>query len=262
MAAEFHSDVGPSSLDRVLNCTASVATTAGMKSETSEFAEEGTAAHSLAEWKLRKALKQRAGKRPTSDYWTDEMEECTDDYRDFCMEQAGAAKQETSDAIVFVEQRVDLSDYVPGCFGTVDFMAISESTLYVTDLKYGRGVQKDAENNPQLMAYGLGALGIADPIFEIEKVVLTIFQPRLGHVSSWTITADELRQWANDVLTPKVAEAVAGEGSFAPGEWCRFCKARNVCRARADHFLELAKLEFEEPALLKDDEIAEVIYVL
>ena len=259
MAAEFHSDVGPSSLERVLACTASVKTTADMPSETSEYAEEGTAAHSLAEFKTRKALKQRAGRRPTSDFWTDEMEECTDDYRDFCMEQYGAAKQESEDAIAFVEQRVDLSEYVPGCFGTVDFMAISEHTLYVTDLKYGRGVQKDADNNPQLMAYGLGALGIADPIFDVEKVVLTIFQPRLSHVSTWEISADDLRKWGTDVLAPKVAEAINGEGTFVAGEHCRFCKAKSTCRARAEYYLKLIEMDFEDPALLTDEEIAEVM---
>ena len=259
MAAEVHSTVGPSSLDRVLACTASVKTTEGMPSETSTYAEEGTAAHALAEYKLRKALKQRAGKRPTSDYWTDEMEECTDDYRDFCMDQYGAAKQESKAAIAFVEQRVDLSQYVPGCFGTVDFMAISEHTLYVTDLKYGRGVQKDAENNPQLMAYGLGALAIAEPLFDIEKVVLTIYQPRLSHYSSWEISVEDLMKWANEVLVPKVAEAVSGNGSFAPGDHCRFCKARETCRARADYFMKLIEMDFEDPDLLTDDEISEVM---
>ena len=259
MAAEYHSDVGPSSLERVLACTASVKTTAEMPSETSEYAEEGTAAHALAEWKLRKALKQRAGKRPTSDFWTDEMEECTDDYRDCCMDQYGKCQQESKDAIAFVEQRVDLSNYVPGCFGTVDFMTMSDHSLYVTDLKYGRGVMKDAEGNPQLMAYGLGALEIAEPIFDIEEVVLTIFQPRLSHISSWSISVKDLKDWAENVLKPKVEEAIKGEGSFAAGEWCRFCKARNTCRARADYFLELTKMEFEDPALLTDDEVAEVM---
>ena len=259
MAAEFHSDVGPSSLERVLACTASVKVTADMESETSEFAEEGTAAHAEAEWKLRKVLKQRAGKRPTSDYWTDEMEKCTDDYRDFCIDQYEKAKSECKDAIAFVEQRVDLSEYVPGCFGTVDFMAISDRRLYVTDFKYGRGVMKDAENNPQLMAYGLGALEIAEPIFDVEEVVLTIFQPRLSHVSSWSISVKDLKEWAETVLVPKVEEAVKGDGSFAVGEWCRFCKARNTCRARADHFLDLAKMDFEDPALLTDEEFAEVM---
>lgn len=259
MAAEYHSRIGPSTLEIHLNCTGAYKITADMPGETSEYAQEGTDAHALAEYKLRKALKQRAGKRPNSDYWSEEMEECTDDYCAYCMEQFSKCKQESKDAIAFVEQRVDLSNYVPGCFGTVDFMAMSDHTLYVTDLKYGRGVMKDAENNPQLMAYGLGALEIAEPIFDVEEVVLTIFQPRLSHISSWTISVNTLKDWAEKVLKPKIEEAIKGEGSFVAGEWCRFCKARNTCRARANYFMELTKMDFEDPALLTDDEVAEVM---
>lgn len=259
MAATDHSSVGPSRLEQILNCTGSLLASEGIEDTTSEYAEEGTAAHALAEFKLRKALKQRAGKRPTSYYWSDEMEEHTDNYRDFCMDQYGEAKRASPDAIAFVEQQVNIEEYAPGCFGTVDFMAISENTLYVTDLKYGRGVQKDAENNPQLMAYGLGALDIAMPIFEVEEVVLTIYQPRLGHVSQWTITVEDLLSWATNELKPKVEEALSNNGSFHAGDWCRFCKARETCRARADHYLKLIDLEFQPPALLSDDEIAEVM---
>ena len=259
MAADVHSKVGPSSLYRGIHCTGSVGLTAQMEEETSSFAEEGTAAHSLAEWKLRKALKQRAGRRPTSDYWTDEMEEFTDNYRDFCMDQFGEAKKVCPDAITFVEQRVSVEEYAPGCFGTVDFMVIADKTLYVTDLKYGRGVQVDSENNPQLMAYGLGALDIAAPIFDVEEVVLTIYQPRLYHVSTWRISVDDLLKWANEVLRPKIEEAFSDHATFAAGDWCRFCKARNTCRERADHYMKLIDMEFQPPALLTDDEIAEVM---
>ena len=259
MAAEKHSEVGPSRLEQILNCTGSLLASEGIEDKGSEYAEEGTAAHALAEWKLRKALKQKTGKRPNSDFWTDEMEECTDSYRDFCMEQYGEAKKASPDAIAFVEQHVNIEKYAPGCFGTVDFMAISEKTLYVTDLKYGRGVQKDAENNPQLMAYGLGALEIALPIFEVEDVVLTIYQPRLGHVSTWSIKIDDLLTWAKDVLQPKVEEALSSNGSFHAGDWCRFCKARQTCRERAEHYLKLIDLEFKPAALLSDEEIAEVM---
>lgn len=259
MAAEVHSKVGPSSLERVFGCGGSVALTAGMDEETSEFAEEGTAAHALAEWKLLKLLKRQAGKRPTSDYWTDEMEECTDNYSAFCMDQYGEAKAECKDAIVFVEQQVSVEEYAPGCFGTVDFMALSDKRLWVTDFKYGRGIMKDAENNPQLMAYGLGALTIADPIYEVDELVLTIYQPRLSHVSTWTVSADDLRDWAENVLKPKVAEALSGNAPLNAGEWCRFCRARHKCRARADHYLKLVDLEFQPPELLSDDEIAQVM---
>ncbi len=259
MAAEIHSNVGPSRLEQIMNCTGSLLASEGIADTTSEYAEAGTATHKLAEWKLRKALKQRAGKRPVSDYWTDEMEELTDDYRDFCMDQLSEAKRASPHAIAFVEQQVNIEEYAPGCFGTVDYMAISDKTLFVTDLKWGRGVQKEAENNPQLMAYGLGALEIALPIFEVEEVVLTIYQPRLDHVSQWTVSVEDLLAWAKNELKPKVEEALSDHGTFHAGDWCRFCKARETCRARADHYLKLIDLEFKPPALLTDEEIAEVM---
>ena len=259
MSATQHSNVGPSRLEQILNCTGSLLASEGIEDTTSEYAESGTAAHALAEWKLRKALKQRAGKRPTSDYWTDEMEELTDDYCNYCMEQFSQAKNASSDAIAFVEQQVNIEEYAPGCFGTVDFMAISEDTLYVTDLKYGRGVQKDAENNPQLMAYGLGALDIAMPIFEVSEVVLTIYQPRLSHISQWTISVEDLLSWAQNELKPKVEEALSNNGTFHAGDWCRFCKVRETCRTRAEEYMRLIDLEFKPPALLTDEEVGEVM---
>ena len=259
MPPEVHSVLGASAADRWMNCTPSAQLTAGMEDETTTFAAEGTAAHALCEWKVRKALKMRAGRRPTSDYWTDEMEEFTDDYRDFIMDLVGQAKQHCKDPVTLIEQHLDFSCYVPDGFGTGDFLLVADKELNVVDFKYGRGVAVYADHNPQMMLYALGALNLFDCLYDIEQVTMTIFQPRLSSISTWTITAEELYQWAEDVLKPKAELAAKGEGEFVSGSWCRFCKARNTCRARAESFLEFARMEFQPPALLSDEEVTEVM---
>lgn len=259
MPPEVHSVLGASAADRWMSCTPSAQLTAGMEDETTTFAAEGTAAHALCEWKVRKALKMRAGRRPTSDYWTDEMEEFTDDYRDFIMDLVGQAKQHCKDPVTLIEQHLDFSCYVSDGFGTGDFLLVADEELNVVDFKYGRGVAVYADHNPQMMLYALGALNLFDCLYDIEQVTMTIFQPRLSSISTWTITATELYQWAEDVLKPKAELAAKGEGEFVSGSWCRFCKARNTCRARAESFLELARMEFQPPALLSDEEVAEVM---
>lgn len=259
MPPEVHSVLGASAADRWMNCTPSAQLTAGMEDEATTCAAEGTAAHALCEWKVRKALKMRAGRRPTSDYWTDEMEEFTDDYRDFIMDLVGQAKLTCKDPVTLIEQHLDFSCYVPDGFGTGDFLLVADRELNVVDFKYGRGVAVYADHNPQMMLYALGALNLFDCLYDIEQVTMTIFQPRLSSISTWTISAEELYKWAEEVLKPKAELAAKGEGEFISGSWCRFCKARNTCRARAESFLELAKMEFQPPALLSDEEVAEVM---
>lgn len=259
MPPEVHSVLGASAADRWMNCTPSAQLTAGMEDEATTFAAEGTAAHALCEWKVRKALKMRAGRRPTSDYWTDEMEEFTDDYRNFIMDLVGQAKLTCKDPVTLIEQHLDFSCYVPDGFGTGDFLLVADMELNVVDFKYGRGVAVYADHNPQMMLYALGALNLFDCLYDIEQVTMTIFQPRLSSISTWTISAEELYKWAEEVLKPKAELAAKGEGEFISGSWCRFCKARNTCRARAESFLELAKMEFQPPALLSDEEVAEVM---
>ncbi|MGN8805463.1 MULTISPECIES: DUF2800 domain-containing protein [unclassified Blautia] len=256
---EIHSILGASSADRWMHCTPSARLTESMEDEGSVFAAEGTAAHALAEWKVRKFLKMRAGRRPASDYWTDEMEETTSDYCEYIMDLVGQAKTHCKDPVTLIEQHLDFSCYVPDGFGTGDFLLVADKELNVVDFKYGRGVAVYADHNPQMMLYALGALNLFDCLYDIEQVTMTIFQPRLSSISTWTISTEELYQWAEEELKPKAELAAKGEGDFVSGSWCRFCKARNTCRARAESFLELAKMEFQPPALLSDEEVAEVM---
>lgn len=255
-----HAILSASASKRWMNCTPSALLEKQFADEESIYAAEGTAAHALAEHKLKRFLKKRS-KRPVSDYDCDEMEECTDDYVSFAMEQIEKAKLSCSDPVVMIEQRLDFSRWVPEGFGTGDLVIVADDTLYIVDLKYGKGIAVSAEWNPQMLLYSLGALELFDSLYDIEKVNMTIHQPRLENVSTFEITVHDLMDWAEQELMPKAEMAAKGEGEFAVGDWCRFCKAKNTCRARAEEYLRLAQMEFKPPELLSEEEIAEVLKV-
>lgn len=256
-----HAVLSASSSHRWLSCTPSARLELEFDDQTSEAAKEGTAAHALCEYKLKRALKQRA-ERPVSEYDSEEMEICTDDYVSYIIEKLEAAKQVCRDPIVLIEQHLDFSCYVPEGFGTGDCIIVSDDHLHIIDFKYGMGVLVEAENNPQMMLYALGALGIYDSLYDIDTVSMTIFQPRRDNVSSWEIKAEELINWAETELKEKATLAFAGEGEYVPGEWCRFCRAATRCRARAEEKLKLAGQEFKLPPLLSDEEVEEILTVL
>lgn len=253
-----HSVYPPSSAKRYMNCTPALKLEQQFEDEQSPYAEEGSAGHSLAEHLIKKHLKKRS-KRPVSDYYTDELVEAVDEYVGYCIGQIEAAKQECSDPVFEVERRTDISRHIEGCFGTADMVIVTDHKIHVIDLKLGKGVMVDAEHNEQLMIYGLGILDFYEILYDIETVALTIVQPRLEHLSTWEISVEDLKKWAKEELEPKARMALAGEGEFRAGDHCRFCKARFTCRARAEEYLKLARMEFAEPALLSDDEIAEVL---
>lgn len=158
-----------------------------------------------------------------------------------------------------IEQKLDLTEYVPESFGTADCVVINDNLMEVIDLKYGKGVPVYAEWNKQLMLYGLGALQKYDTMYDITEVRLTIIQPRINNISSWQISVEELRKWAEEELKPKAQLAFNGEGELNAGDWCRFCAVRNQCRKLYEQQLEIAQHEFAKPALLTDDEIADIV---
>ena len=253
-----HSILSPSGSHRWLNCTPSARLELEFEDTESEAAREGTAAHALCEHKLKRALKRRS-RRPVSDYDSDEMEECTDAYVDFVMEQYDAAKQICKTPVVLIEQHLDFSSYVPDGFGTGDCVVISDDRLHIVDFKYGMGVLVEAEDNPQMKLYALGALELYDALYDIREISMTIFQPRRENVSTWTISVAELKDWAENELKPKAEMAYNGEGEYHPGEWCTFCRAAVRCRARAEENLRLAQFEFRLPPLLTDAEIEQIL---
>lgn len=256
-----HAILSASGSHRWLNCTPSARLELEFENTTSEAAREGTAAHALCEHKLKKFLKKRS-KRPISDYNSDEMEECTDAYAEFVMEQYEEAKKSCKDPVILIEQKLDFSCYVPEGFGTGDCIIISDDKLHIIDFKYGQGILVEAEHNPQMMLYALGALEIYDALYDIKEISMTIFQPRRENVSTWTIPIEELKAWAAEELKPKAQMAYDGDGEYLPGEWCTFCKAAVKCRARAEEKMKLARMEFKMPPLLTDAEIEEVLTVL
>ena len=256
-----HAVLSASGSHRWLNCTPSARLELEFENTGSEAAREGTAAHALCEHKLKRALHMRS-RRPASDYDSDEMEECTDAYAEFVMEQYEAAKQVCKDPVVLIEQRLDFSCYVPDGFGTGDCLIISDDRLHIIDFKYGMGVLVEAEGNPQMKLYALGALAVYDALYDIREVSMTIFQPRRESVSTWTIPVEDLKAWAENELKPRAKMAYDGEGEYLPGEWCTFCRAAVRCRARAEEKLKLAQTEFRMPPLLTDAEIEDILAVL
>ena len=256
-----HAVLSASGSHRWLNCTPSARLELEFENTGSEAAREGTAAHALCEHKLKRALHMRS-RRPVSDYDSDEMEECTDAYAEFVMEQYETAKQVCDDPVVLIEQRLDFSCYVPDGFGTGDCLIISDDRLHIIDFKYGMGVLVEAENNPQMKLYALGALAVYDALYDIREVSMTIFQPRRENVSTWTIPVEDLKAWAENELKPRAKMAYDGEGEYLPGEWCTFCRAAVRCRARAEEKLKLAQTEFRMPPLLTDAEIEDILAVL
>lgn len=262
MPESTHALLSPSSSSIWLNCTPAAIFQKKFPEETTEYAAEGTEAHSLAEYKLKVALNIKDAEDPRNGsmtYLSDEMEECTDDYVSFVLETIAKLRETCEDPAVLVEQKLDFSRYVPDGFGYGDCIIVSDGRMYVIDLKYGKGVEVNAEWNSQFLIYALGSLELLGSIYDITDVTVVAFQPRKANISSFDITVDELNKWRDEVLIPKAQLAFKGEGAFHPGAHCRFCKARFVCKARADHNLELAKYDFKAPEELSLDDIATIL---
>lgn len=255
-----HAVLSASSSYRWLACPPSALLCAKEKDVSSEFAVQGTDAHSLCEYKVKKSLGQKS-EDPTENltYFNQEMADCSDMYAQYVMEQVQKAKEKCKDPIVLVEQRLDFSKWIPEGFGTGDCVIVADETLTVIDFKYGVGILVEAENNPQMMCYALGVLSIFDGIYDIKEITMTIFQPRREHVSTFTISKEALLSWAEETLAPTAQLASKGEGEFKAGSHCQFCKVKATCRKRAEYNLELARYDFEMPANLKDEEIEVIL---
>lgn len=253
-----HAILSASGAHRWMNCTPSARLEREFADNSGEAAAEGSAAHALAEHKLRKALRLRS-KRPVSQYDSDEMEAYTDDYVDFVLETIEGLKQTCSDPAILIEQRLNFSRFVPDGFGTGDCVVIGDRSLHIIDLKYGQGVLVHAEDNPQMKLYALGALDLFDGIYDISEVSMTIYQPRRENVSTYTVFKESLYQWAEEILVPTAKQAFDGSGEYRCGEWCQFCRAAVKCRARAEEKLNLARFEFSLPPILTDDDIESIL---
>lgn len=169
------------------------------------------------------------------------MDEYTDTYKVIVLEKLNAALERTPDAQLLVETRLDFSEYVPEAFGTADAIIIADGCMEVIDFKYGKGVRVSAENNPQMMIYALGAFARFSFEYHIDRVRMTIVQPRIDNLSEWELSIKELTNWTETVLIPAAEKAYKGDGPQNPGCWCQFCKVKSSCRALANQCTTLAK---------------------
>ena len=218
-----HALLSPSSASRWLNCPGSIAAEQKFPDKTSKYAEEGTAAHGLAYLCLSAGIEPGLykGKEIKGVKVDSAMVEHVENYIDFVTSIKGEK---------FYEQKVDLGPWMPGQFGTADAVVIHHRHMTVVDLKYGQGVQVDAEENPQMMLYALGALENYGFLYDIEQVTVVAYQPRIDNISEWSVAMADLRKWGDEVVRPAAAQALTMTGCRVPGEkQCRFCKARSTC---------------------------------
>lgn len=262
-----HAILSPSGASRWLACTPSARLEESFPDRAGAEATEGTLAHALGELLIRhqikginkKAFDKALKEIQANPQYDNSMQDHAENYAAFVMERFSEAKSHTKDAILFLEQRLDLTEFVPDGFGTGDTVIIADGVLDIIDLKYGKGVPVFAENNKQMMLYGLGALRAFDFMYAIDTVRMTIYQPRLDSVSTWEISVADLTDWAENELKPKAALAFEGEGDYIPGSHCQFCKAKAVCKAHAEMHLEAAKYEFKDSVLLNDEEVVDIL---
>lgn len=259
-----HALLSASSAHRWLVCTPSARLEEQLPEKRSEYADEGTLAHEIAELKLRKyyiepmpksTFTRRLNKLKKHELFQEEMLKHTDTYLEYLQ---SITLSFSSKPYVAVEKRVDYSAYAPEGFGTCDFIIIHREDLYVTDFKYGKGVPVSAENNPQMKLYALGAYLEYSLLYPIKQVHLAIVQPRLDSISEWSLSIDELLAWGEEIK-PIAQKAFNGEGEFVPGEHCKFCRAKAQCRARANEFLALEDFGLKDPQLLSDAEIGQIL---
>ena len=255
-----HAYLSASSSHRWLACPPSAKLCAQEEDRGSPYAMQGTCAHELGQYLLEKAL-GRQTRDPTEDldYYDAEMQEAAEAYCSFVMEQVEAAKALCKDPLVCVEQTLDFSKWVEHGFGTGDAVLVADGLLHIIDLKYGVGIVVEADHNSQMMCYALGALDTFGDLYEIDRIRMTIFQPRRENVDTWEIGKDELLRWADEVLAPTAKLAYDGEGEFHAGEHCQFCKIKATCRKRSEYAMELAKYDFADAPTLDADEIAAIL---
>lgn len=259
-----HALLSPSSAHRWLHCTAAPILEAQEPDSGSDFTREGSLAHAYAAKGLKHMLglpvhEELAEIAELKDrYLTDEMPEHVEAYVCTVWGKYLEAYATDNTARLLVENRITFADYVPDSWGTADAIILASGTMDVVDFKYGKGVEVSAQDNAQMKLYALGAYLNFYLDYDIDRVRMTIVQPRLGNVSTSTMLTTELLAWARVILKPLAIEAASGQGKQAPGEWCRFCKVKARCRALAD----MAKVEsgqHPDPRLLKPEELAALL---
>ena len=261
-----HALLSASGAHRWLHCTGSPLLEKDFPDSTSVYAQEGTLAHYLCELKLRaytgeitkRKLTSMKNKLMKSDLWQPEMDSTSEAYLDYIKD---ITMSYTVKPVILTEKRVDFSRYVPEGFGTADCLILAGDTLHVVDYKHGKGVVVDADHNPQMMLYALGAMSELSLLYRFKFVHMTIVQPRVNNISEFTMTAEELTEWGETVVKPKAEAAISGNGTFEAGDWCRFCRAKRQCKTRYESndslYPELS--ERHDPRLITLAELGEYL---
>lgn len=264
---ELHAKLSSSASKRWLGCPGSVKLSEHYPNGSSIYADEGTIAHGVAEGMISKDDKivqkykveadKFYGEHPELNGTFLEMKMILQPYVDYVFEEYAEQVHEDEAAQLMTEERVDLTEYIPGGFGTSDVVILRQGRLHIIDLKYGKGVSVSAEDNPQLKLYALGTLARFDMLYDIEDVVMTIYQPRLDNVSTDTIKAKDLYAWGEEVIKPGAQLALSEDAPVHAGDWCQFCPARYDCKERARDAMELQK--YLGQMVLSPEEIAEIL---
>ncbi|EHP6529277.1 DUF2800 domain-containing protein [Listeria monocytogenes] len=266
---EIHAKLSASGSSRWLNCTPSIALEAKFPEQKNGgvFAQEGTLAHSFAELLLQKfnnevteaGYARKLNRLKKNSLYDASMIDHVEVYTTIVIEKFQEAHAADKNAVLSIEQQLDYSEYARGGFGTGDAVIVGNGVVEIIDLKYGKGVPVSAEENSQLMLYGLGAYNAFELDYDLHTVRMTIVQPRLDDVTEFEMEVSDLLDWAENVVKPAALLADAGKGELNPGPWCKFCKARSICKARAEANLALTSYDFKDPRLLQPGEIAKVL---
>ncbi|EAC4029430.1 DUF2800 domain-containing protein [Listeria innocua] len=266
---EIHAKLSASGSSRWLNCTPSIALEAKFPEQKNGgiFAQEGTLAHSFAELLLQKfngdvakaEYARKLNRLKKNSLYDASMIDHVEVYTTIVIEKFQEAHAADKNAVLSIEQQLDYSSYARGGFGTGDAVIVGNGVVEIIDLKYGKGVPVSAEENSQLMLYGLGAYNAFELDYDLHTVRMTIVQPRLDDVTEFEMEVSDLLDWAENVVKPAALLADAGKGELNPGPWCKFCRARSICKARAEANLALTSYDFKDPRLLQPDEIAKVL---
>lgn len=268
MSATGHALLSPSSSHRWIHCTPSARLEENVPDKGSVYAEEGSCAHALCEATLLGLLNtERGGRYKEAEkkawveheegrerFYNTEMQEAVDMYVATVWEKYREAVKTTLDAELFIEKKLDFGKYIPGSFGTADAIIIADGLMEVIDFKYGKGVEVSATENTQMMIYALGALDAYSWEYDIERVRMTIIQPRKANVSEYEQTVEQLTEWQEKTLTPAAERANKGEGEQQSGEWCRFCKVKAQCACLATQSVR-AYTENENKELIAPDQM-------
>lgn len=261
-----HAVLSASSAHKWLICTPSIRLEEQFENISSDYMKEGTLAHEIAEFQVRGYFLEPMTKKKKAEellkfkdreFFSDEMIAHTETYLEYIKQQA---MQTNNKPFITVEKKVDYSHVAPEGFGTADCIMITGKTLHIIDFKYGKGVKVEAEHNPQMMLYALGAIKEYGIFYDIQNVKMSIVQPRIDNISEWECTVQELNSWAEIEVKPQAQKAFMGLGEFVPGEHCKFCRARKECKARAEKFVPVIQnIKNANPNLLTNTDISNIL---